>query len=251
MGEPASPSPPVGLPPFNPPSSKSGKPGPEKAIGRPHGPRLTPGNDASIIDDGRARIGVPTMANDSWTPLLGDAEAGVAGAKERLFATLYAQLHELAARQLRRHAGASISATTLLHEAYLDMAQGHAVFPDRARFMGYASRVMRGLIIDLSRQRQAQKRGAEFHITQLDTKVAAQQAAPDSDERDLVRLSEALDALAARDPRLAELVDLKYFCGFSLVEIAELRGVSERTAQRDWEKARLLLYREIGENTAA
>jgi RNA polymerase sigma factor (TIGR02999 family) len=215
---------------------------------------LTSYIDASIIDGGRAKIGVwrerAAMENDLWAPLLRDAEAGVENAKERLFATLYAELHELAGRQLRRHAGASISPTTLLHEAYLDMAQGHAVFPDRARFMGYASRVMRGLISDLSRQRRAQKRGAEFHITQLDTK-AAQQAAPDSEERDLGRLSEALDALATRDPRLAELVDLKYFCGFSLVEIAVLRGVSERTAQRDWEKARLVLYREIGESNPA
>jgi RNA polymerase sigma factor (TIGR02999 family) len=191
------------------------------------------------------------MENELWMPLLRDAETGVEDAKERLFAALYAELHELARRQLRRHADASISPTTLLHEAYLGMAKGHAVFPDRARFMGYASRVMRGLIIDLSRQRRAQKRGSEFHITQLDTKNAAQQAVPDSEERELVRLSEALDALAARDPRLAELVDLKYFCGFSLVEIAVLRGVSERTAQRDWEKARLVLYREIGENSAA
>jgi RNA polymerase sigma factor (TIGR02999 family) len=190
------------------------------------------------------------MEKNQWTPLLRDAEAGDEGAKERLFAALYTELHELAGRQLRRHAGASISPTTLLHEAYLDMARGHAVFPDRARFMGYAARVMRGLIIDLSRQRRAQKRGAEFHITRLDTQVAAQQAEPDSEERGLLRLSEALDVLAVRDPRLAELVDLKYFCGFSLVEIAVLRGVSERTAQRDWEKARLVLYSEIGESAA-
>lgn len=188
------------------------------------------------------------MQDQRWTPLLREAEAGVEGAKERLFATLYSELHELAERQLRRNAGAPISPTTLLHETYLNMAQGQAVFPDRARFMGYASRVMRGLIIDLARQRRAQKRGAEFHITRLNTKVGEQRAEADAEERELLRLSEALDALAVRDPRLAELVDLKYFCGFSLVEIAVLRGVSERTAQRDWEKARLVLYREIGEN---
>src|ERR1700678_478895 len=116
------------------------------------------------------------MDDDLWAPLLRGAEAGVEGGKERLFAALYTELHELAERQLRRHAGASISPTTLLHEAYLDMAQGHAVFPDRARLMSYASRVMRGLIIDLSRQRQAHKRGAAFRDQQLDTHLAAQQA---------------------------------------------------------------------------
>ena len=185
------------------------------------------------------------MKNNPWTSLLRDAESGIDGAKERLFAALYTELHKLAERQLRRNASAEISPTTLLHETYLEIAQGHAVFPDRARFMGYAARVMRGLIIDLARQRRAQKRGGEFHITQLDTRVAEQQAMQDPEERELLRLSEALDALAEHDPRLAELVDLKYFCGFSLADIAVLRGVSERTAQRDWEKARLVLYREI------
>jgi len=198
--------------------------------------------DALII-----RLG---MDNNHWTSLLRDADSGIEGAKERLFAALYTELHELAERQLRRNAAAAISPTTLLHETYLEIAQGRAVFPDRARFMGYASRVMRGLIIDLARQRRAQKRGADFHITRLDTQVAEQDGLPDLEERELLRLSEALDALAEHDPRLAELVDLKYFCGFSLVEIAVLRGVSERTAQRDWEKARLVLFREIGEGTA-
>jgi RNA polymerase sigma factor (TIGR02999 family) len=183
------------------------------------------------------------MQNDQLLSLLGDAEAQVEGAKERLFAALYGELHRLAERQLQRNASASISPTTLLHESYLAMARGAAAFPDRARFMGYASRVMRGLIIDFARQRRAQKRGANFHMTRLDTALAAQHAEPDSEE--LLRLSEALDTLALHDPRLAELVDLKYFCGFSLAEIAALRDVSERTVRRDWEKARALLFQNM------
>ena len=92
------------------------------------------------------------MKKDQWRSLLRDAEAQVEGAKERLFAALYAELHQLAERQLPRNACASISPTTLLQETYLlGMAQAHAVFPDRARFMGYASRVMRGLIVDFAR----------------------------------------------------------------------------------------------------
>jgi RNA polymerase sigma factor (TIGR02999 family) len=161
---------------------------------------------------------------------------------EELFASLYAELRRLADRELRRHAGASVSPTTLVHEVYLNLAEREPrSFPDRARFLAYAARAMRGLIIDCARSRQTLKRGAGFHITRLSTQN--NEVAADGEE--LSRLSTALDQLAAVDPRLAEVVDLKYFCGLSFAEIAALRGDSERTVQRDWEKARLLLYREL------
>jgi len=157
---------------------------------------------------------------------------------ERQFAALYRDLRELAQRQLQRNAGAAISATTLLHEAYLGMSGKDIVFPDRARFMGYAARVMRGLIIDMVRERRALKRGGEFQITLLPTEVED----PGSDERELTNLSDALDELARHDPRLAEVVDLKYFCGYSFEDIAAQRSTSKRTVQRDWEKARIVLF---------
>ena len=157
------------------------------------------------------------------------------------FAALYSDLRQLAERQLRRSAGASISPTTLLHEAYLDMSGKDAVFPDRERFIGYAARVMRGLIIDLVRERRALKRGAAFHITQLPTELGAS----DEDEVSLTRLSEALDELATHDARLAEVVDLKYFCGYTFDDIAAQRGTSKKTVQRDWEKARVILFRQL------
>ena len=135
----------------------------------------------------------------------------------------------------------SLSVTTLLHEAYLDMAARDSRFPDRARFMGYAARVMRGLIIDHARQRRAQKRGGKFEITTLETTVAADLA----DDVELTRVSEALDKLANVDAELAEVVDLKFFCGFSFAEIAAMRKLSERTVQRKWEKARIYLHREL------
>jgi RNA polymerase sigma factor (TIGR02999 family) len=185
------------------------------------------------------------MAPENWSPLMRDAEANVAGAKERLFVALYGSLHRLAERQLRVDSNSGISPTTLLHETYLDMSSSKAEFPDRARFMSYAARVMRSLIIDFARERRAQKRGAGFHITQLDTDRVDRLPAPEVDEVQLQRLSEALDQLALHDARLAELVDLKYFCGMTLAEVAAMRGVSERTAQRDWDKARLFLHREI------
>jgi RNA polymerase sigma factor (TIGR02999 family) len=159
---------------------------------------------------------------------------------EPLFSALYAELHRLAKRELSRPgAPMSVSATTLLHEAYLNIADGPAAaFPDRARFMGYASRVMRGLLIDHVRSRQAVKRGGQFEITSLRTDVAENVA----DARELTGISEALDQLAQTDAMLAEVVDLKFFCGFSFVEIAAMRGTSERTIQRHWEKARIYLH---------
>jgi RNA polymerase sigma factor (TIGR02999 family) len=160
---------------------------------------------------------------------------------EQLFAALYGELRDLAQRQLRHNSSASVSPTTLLHEAYLGMSGGDAVFPDRARFMGYAARVMRGLIIDLVRERRALKRGGEFHITRLPTEVEL----PCADEGELSRLSDALDELALLDQRLAEIVDLKYFCGFTFEEIAAQRGTSKRTVQRDWEKARMVLFQQL------
>jgi RNA polymerase sigma factor (TIGR02999 family) len=160
---------------------------------------------------------------------------------DALFVSLYRELRELADKQLRRSAGAAISPTTLLHETYISLSRRDAVFPDQARFMGYAARAMRGLIIDFARARRALKRGSEFQITQLDIEPGNDQA----DDGELARLSDALDGLASCDERLAEVVDLKYFCGFSFAEIAAMRGSSERTVQRDWEKARLLLFRDL------
>lgn len=157
-----------------------------------------------------------------------------------LFASLYDELRKLAERQLGGSEGNPISPTTLLHEAYLGMSGNDAVFPDRARFLGYASRVMRSLIIDFFRERRALKRGSAFHITELTTEVQ-----PTIDQAELARLSDALDELASRDARLAEVVDLRYFCGFTVEEIAAQRGVDKRTVQRDWEKARAILFRNL------
>lgn len=181
--------------------------------------------------------------NTEICSLIGAAERGDAPATEALFAALYVELHRLAKRELARNCGlVTLGATTLLHEAYLDLAdKPGCAFPDRARFMGYAARVMRGLIIDHARNRRAQKRGGMFEITSLEPEM--QENAVDC--RELTRIAESLDELAKVDSSLAELVNLKFFCGFPFVEIAEMRGVSERTVQRDWEKARIYLYRSI------
>jgi RNA polymerase sigma factor (TIGR02999 family) len=175
--------------------------------------------------------------------LISAAEGGDGAATDALFSTLYSELHRLAKREMARRGGpASLSVTTLLHEAYLDMAaRDGASFPDQARFMGYAARVMRGLIIDHARSRHAVKRGGEFEITSLDTEGVPNPA----DAKELSSISDALDQLAKVEPALAELVDLKFFCGFSFAEIAALQKISERTAQRKWEKARIYLHRNL------
>ena len=111
-------------------------------------------------------------------------------------------------------------------------------FPDRARFMAYAAQVMRRLIVDYARDRHALKRGGAFEITSLDTKDIETLA----NAAELEKISEALDELAEVDRPLADIVDLKFLCGFTLEEIAEIRGISERTVRRNWEKARLDLY---------
>lgn len=174
----------------------------------------------------------------------GTAAGTGSSARDELFATLYAELHRLARRELARQGGfATLSPTTLLHEAYLGMAGRPGLeFPDRAHFMGYAARVMRGIIVDHARSRTAQKRGGQVAFTTLRTDFVEKSAVEDDE---LVRIGDLLDTLAATDAPLAELVDLKFFCGFSVGEISALRGVSERTVQRDWEKARAYLRRGI------
>jgi RNA polymerase sigma factor (TIGR02999 family) len=173
------------------------------------------------------------------------ADRGNVPAADALFSALYSELHRIAKRELaRQDLPISLSTTTLLHQAYLEMAEREGVsFPDRARFMGYAARVMRGLIIDHARRRQAQKRGGQFELTSAENEL---ECAPI--DRDLSRISEALDELAKTEPPLAELVDLKFFCGLTFAEIASLRSVSERTVQRQWEKARIYLHHSIRAN---
>ena len=179
--------------------------------------------------------------------LILSAESGDPSAADALFAVLYSELHRMAERQLSRNArDMTLGTTTLLHETYLDMAQRESVFPDRGRFMAYAARVMRTLIIDYVRSRKARKRGGDFEITSLGDDVAE---SPEG--RDLAQLGEAVDALSQVDPLLSQVVDLKFFCGFTFAEIGAMRGLSERTVQRHWEKARLYLHDALQDDSSA
>lgn len=179
------------------------------------------------------------MTETPLQTLIAAADAGDDQQRQQLFATLYNELHRLAQRELRRSAQVTLSPTTLLHETFMNVCfRDSTPAADRGRFMAYAARAMRGLLLNYLRDRQAQKRGGEFEITSLPTELPAANV----EDFDSARLSDALDALAKVDPRLAECVDLKFFCGFTFSDIAQMRVVSERTVQRDWEKARILLH---------
>jgi RNA polymerase sigma factor (TIGR02999 family) len=160
-----------------------------------------------------------------------------------LFATLYADLCRLARREVGRGGvNGLLSTATLVHETWLSIERRPSLaFSNKGQFLAYAARAMRGLVIDRVRVRHSQKRGGGMIITSLDTHNADQVTQPE----DLDNLSEALDELSALEPDLAHVVDLKFFCGFSIAEVATMQGVSTRTVLRKWEKARLLLFRSL------
>jgi len=186
----------------------------------------------------------PSDKNGVVAPVshIGDAEN-----TPEIFARLYRELHRVAERMLHLHgADLTLGATTLVHEAYLDLSRRDLHFADRPRFFAYAGKAMRALIIDYVRRRRALKRGGEFVLTSVDIDTDSDEAVP-PDLEELTRLNDALDALAVEDVPLAELVDQKFFCGLTLGEIAAMRGVSERSVQRDWKKARVFLFRVLRE----
>jgi RNA polymerase sigma factor (TIGR02999 family) len=177
--------------------------------------------------------------------LIRTADAGDGRAASQLFDALYRELHTIAERQLRQGATElTLGTTTLLHEAYLDIAGREGLqFATRGQFLAYAARAMRGLTIDYVRQRRAKKRGGEFQITHSGAEQVSFEDGAGAE--DLAQLGQALDVLSGVDQELAQLVDLHFFCGFTFAEVAELRGVSERSVYRDWRKARLLLHRTL------
>jgi RNA polymerase sigma factor (TIGR02999 family) len=174
------------------------------------------------------------------TELLGRLRAGDAEARNALFAAAYAELHRLAHSRLRDGGRNTLLETTgLVHESYLRFLNaGELRAEDRRAFFSYASQVMRSVIVNSARERIAQKRGGELRPLTLSIELAANVA---ENEPTILRVHEALEALEQADPRLAEVAQMRYFGGYSEQEIAETLGISERTVQRDWEKARLIL----------
>ena len=174
------------------------------------------------------------------TELIQQVAAGDLGARDKLFAAAYSELRKLARSRLRDGGrNTFLETTALVHESYLRFVKvGELRIDDRSAFFAYASRVMRSVIVDAVRERQAQRRGGDLSELTLDTQVAAELK---SGESEVLHVHEALLALEQAEPRLAQVVEMRYFGGYSELEIAEVLGVTERTVRRDWEKARLLL----------
>jgi RNA polymerase sigma factor (TIGR02999 family) len=190
------------------------------------------------------KVAMPPSRSDNSPPDLPEQHVS----NDELFAALYAELHRLAELRLRNSGSLTLGATTLVHEAYLRMlGRDPSQFPDRAHFFSYASRVMRSLVIDHARKRLAQKRRRHLSETLSDNELPAEH---DPEVDSLTNLSDALRRLSELDASLSELVDLHFFAGCSFGEIAALREVSERTVQRDWQKARMLLRRALGADLA-
>jgi RNA polymerase sigma factor (TIGR02999 family) len=167
-------------------------------------------------------------ADDPSTPLLVEA--------------LHSDLRRLAHRERRRLGGSeTLSTTALVNEAYLKLFRG-GVWRDRAHFLNVAALAMRQVLVSYARERLAAKRGSGIAELPLE---AADEILNESEER-ILALDEALTKLAEREPRLARVVECRYFAGYTEAETAAALGVTDRTVQRDWAKARALLYESLG-----
>ncbi|WP_374248510.1 ECF-type sigma factor [Thermomonas sp.] len=182
------------------------------------------------------------------TVLLDAARGGDRTALDRVLASLYQELHSMARRQLAgQQQGHTLDATALVHEAYLKLigrTAGAAQFDDRAHFFAYAASAMRSVVVDYARQRLAQKRGGDLHrVTELPEELEGGLRL----NEDMLGLDAALTRLTSVDPRLTQVVELRYFAGLSEMEIAALLQRSERSVRRDWQKARMFLLASLQE----
>lgn len=183
------------------------------------------------------------LGDGEVTRLLGVLRGAGADHREafdRLFPLVYAELRRMADMLLQRErVGHTLEATALVHEAFLKLAGGKAPdATDRAHFLGIAARAMRQILVDHARRRQADKRGGGQFVTLGDDAAAV----PATDAETLLAIHEALDELAQRDARLAQVVELRFFGGLGETEIATALSVTTRTVQRDWAKARAWLH---------
>jgi RNA polymerase sigma factor (TIGR02999 family) len=175
------------------------------------------------------------------TRLLEAIQHGDTRAGEELLPLVYAELRQLArAKMAREQSGHTLQPTALVHEAWLRL--GDQRFENRAHFFGAAAEAMRRILIDRARRKLSARHGAKAeHIDAEDIQIAA----PAEKEDELLAVHEALDALAAHDPRKAELVKLRYFVGLTIEEAAAVLGISAPTAKRDWTYAKVWLFREM------
>ena len=180
------------------------------------------------------------------TSLLNAIGQGERNALGELYALLYPELHRLAHSRVRRSGDLTLLDTTsLVHESYLRFEKSGAVLlADRSKFMAYAARVMRSVVVDVVRARQTERRGGDAVHVELDDELHANASsgAHCGVDDEVLRVHESLQELAAIDARLVQVVEMRYFAGMSEQEIADVLGLTVRTVARDWEKARLFLH---------
>ncbi|HEX4963034.1 MAG TPA: ECF-type sigma factor [Thermoanaerobaculia bacterium] len=190
----------------------------------------------------------PYKSTEEITRLLSAVREGDPAAANALFSRVYRDLHALAHRQLgvRGRPGETLGTTVLVHEAYLRLAQPAGLSAvDRSHFFNLAARVMRHVVVDYARRRDAAKRSGDVVRLELDGRGEPAAAEDARLTGDLLALDAALQRLAAESPRLARLVELRFFAGLGFAEIGEVQGLTERTAKRDWRKARAFLLSEL------
>ena len=183
-------------------------------------------------------------ASEGITQLLVDWGKGDQAALEQLMPLVYSELRRLASNYLRRErAGHTLQPTALVNEAYLKLVdQRNAKWQNRAHFFGIAAQLMRRILVDHARQHQAVKRGGSGQQRMSITSVEKLAKEPDVD---LLALNEALDELTRMDPQQSQIVELKFFGGLSIEEIAEVLGIGHATVERDWKMARAWLRRQL------
>jgi RNA polymerase sigma factor (TIGR02999 family) len=170
--------------------------------------------------------------------LLDELRTGGQDALDRLFPLLYRELRAIAHRHVASRKNGTLATTELVHEAYLKLVdQSRAQWRDRAHFFALASAAMRHVLVDRARARATRKRGGERRQVTLDDEMLA----VDNDAASLLAIDDAISRLAEVEPRLARVVECRFYGGLSEEEIAEALGVTVRTVQRDWSKARMLL----------
>jgi len=185
------------------------------------------------------------MAREDITRLLHEMRDGDPHALTELLPAVYAELRAIAHRRLTSGArDVVLDTTALVHEAYVRLFDRAPLeWTDRRHFFSVAAMAMRQIIVDHARKRVSAKRGGgAAHVVLEDTQVAV-----DSQAAEIVSLHEALSRLSQLDARLAQIVELRFFGGFSEEEVAGIPQMSSRTVRRDWRKARALLYQDISE----
>jgi len=160
----------------------------------------------------------------------------------QLFASIYDELKRLAHAQLAARAPRTLCTTALVHEAYIKLIRGDAAVQDRQHFVSLVVRAMRQILADAARSKLADKRGGEAVMVTLG---GADELATPANSLDVLALEQAVDRLRGLHERLASVVEMHFYGGLTFLEIAELIGVTERTVQRDWLAARVLLEREL------